>query len=154
MTGTLGRLYQFLELQPARFQSEYKVSYYGNNLSRLDLSGLQDSLNRRGLQAQILYSSNRDLDVLPASVNKGSAARFVAGHLGIADDRLLASGDSGNDLALFLPHVRGIVVGNAHPELKALEGRNIYHSAHDHAAGVLDGIQYWMSCSFSWKTVT
>jgi hydroxymethylpyrimidine pyrophosphatase-like HAD family hydrolase len=83
--------------------------------------------------------------VLPASANKGTAARFLAGHLGIAATRLLVSGDSGNDLALFGPDVRGVVVGNAQPELRAITGKNIFHSTQSYAAGVLDGVQYWLN---------
>ena len=38
-----------------------------------------------------------------------------------------------------------VEVGNALPELKAMSGVNIYHSTYNYAAGVLDGVQYWLN---------
>jgi hydroxymethylpyrimidine pyrophosphatase-like HAD family hydrolase len=39
---------------------------------------------------------------------------------------------------------RGIVVGNAQPELRALVEPHIYHATAPFAAGVLEGLDYWL----------
>ncbi|HVC93752.1 MAG TPA: hypothetical protein VND64_08680 [Pirellulales bacterium] len=44
-----------------------------------------------------------------------------------------------------MPPFRGTVVGNALPELAVLAGPHIYHSPLSHAAGVLDGLRYWLA---------
>jgi hydroxymethylpyrimidine pyrophosphatase-like HAD family hydrolase len=57
----------------------------------------------------------------------------------------VVAGDTGNDASMFVDGFRGIVVGNAQPELKALRSPQVYHSHYPHAAGVLGGIEYWLA---------
>ena len=45
-----------LELQPARFQSRYKVSYYATDLSRHSLAALQKKLDQRSLGVKIILA--------------------------------------------------------------------------------------------------
>ncbi len=137
--------YAELKPQPSELQSEFKISYYGYNLSPSFLRSLSSALNRRGYAVEIVYSSDRDLDVLPQGVNKGTAAAFLADFFGLSRDEVLVSGDSGNDLAMFVQGFRGIVVANAHSELKSLNNPRVYHSPHAYAAGVLDGLQHWLA---------
>jgi sucrose-6F-phosphate phosphohydrolase len=129
--------------QPDEFVSDYKLSYYAHGLNAGALAELRDSLDGAGCRTNLVYSSDRDLDVLPARADKGQAARFVARTWGIADDDVVVCGDSGNDAALMECGFRGIVVANAQPELKRLAGPYVYHSRHSYAAGVLDGIRHW-----------
>jgi mannosylfructose-6-phosphate phosphatase len=140
-------LARFAELapQPLELQSRWKTSYFVDGAPPEFLARLKRRLQAEGLAVELIYSSRRDLDVLPAAANKGSAAAFLAEHWNLAREKVMASGDSGNDLALFQQGFRGIVVANAHAELKALRGENVYHSPHAHAAGVLDGLEYWLA---------
>jgi mannosylfructose-6-phosphate phosphatase len=133
-----------LELQPAEFLSSFKISYYGHDLDTTFLKRLRERLTGAGQAARIIYSSNRDLDVLPTGADKGTAVAHLAKHWGIEPSRVIVAGNSGNDLDMFHPSFRGIVVGNAHAELKALRGTNVFHASHSHAAGVLEGLQHWM----------
>ncbi len=137
--------FSFLELQPREFQSPYKVSYYADDLAKPEIVQLKQRLESHRVRAEIIYSSARDLDVLPAIANKGTAARFVAKHFDLPDAKLIVSGDSGNDAAMFSPQVRGIIVANARKELQALNGPNIYRSRQSFAAGVLEGLQFWLA---------
>ena len=132
------------ELQPEEFLSPWKVSYFAHNLTETDLAHLSTALKQAGLDARIVYSSERDLDILPAQTGKGSAARFLAEREGFTTNRLLGAGDSGNDATLIAEAACGIIVNNALPELKSLTGPTIYHSPHSFAAGVLDGLQHWL----------
>jgi sucrose-6F-phosphate phosphohydrolase len=133
-----------LELQPVEFQSAYKVSYYLHNASDEDLQRIETQLRSFALSADIIYSSQRDLDVLPRGVNKGTAARHLARHRNISADRIIACGDSGNDASMFDGECRGVIVANALPELRALAGARIFRSSRCHAAGVLEGLCHWL----------
>ena len=92
-----------------------------------------------------MYSSDRDLDVLPVGVNKGSATAWLASRWFFHPRQILVAGDTGNDSSMFTRGYRGIVVGNAHEELQSLPHANIYHSEHEYADGVLDGLRYWLT---------
>lgn len=133
-----------LEMQPAHLLSHYKISYYGHELSPQRLDEIRNRLKEINADLEVVYSSQRDLDVLPAGVNKGSATAFLAHHWSAPPDRVIVAGDSGNDLALFQHEFRGIVVGNAHPELKSLESSRVYQAEQPFAAGVLEGLRYWV----------
>jgi mannosylfructose-6-phosphate phosphatase len=134
-----------LRLQPDQFQSQFKVSYYARGLRPAHFEWLHSALRAHRVHAELIYSSNRDLDVLPRGANKGAAAAYLVRQGRWPAEQVLVAGDSGNDLALFRQGFRGIVVANAHDELRALSGSRIYHSSLARAAGVLDGVQHWLA---------
>lgn len=135
--------YPQLEPQPDEFQSEFKISYFARNLEDGFLDNLRQRLTKAGFRIELVYSSQRDLDVLPAGVDKGSASSYLAKYWNTPAQRVFVSGDSGNDLKMFQQGFLGIVVGNAHPELKSLNSQHVYQSSLPCAAGVLDGLRYW-----------
>ncbi|HVC93538.1 MAG TPA: HAD family hydrolase [Pirellulales bacterium] len=137
--------FDVLRTQPAEHQSPFKVSYYAVNAAADLMRQVRWALCQARLVTEVIYSSSRDLDVLPAGANKGAATVWLARRWRIPLERVLVCGDSGNDGALFVPPFRGTVVGNAQPELAALAGPHIYRSPHSHAAGVLDGLRYWLA---------
>ena len=137
--------YDALQPQPDHLQSAYKVSYFAIDATDEFLTGLHVDLEQAGCPAQIVYSSRRDLDVLPRGVDKGAAAQFLIGQWGVDPRRVMVSGDSGNDASMFGRGFRGIVVGNAHDDLKALGGDGVFIARQPYAAGVLEGLQYWLS---------
>jgi hydroxymethylpyrimidine pyrophosphatase-like HAD family hydrolase len=102
-------------------------------------------LRDASINADLVYSSRRDLDVLPAGIDKGAATAFLAEYYEYEPEDVIVCGDSANDLAMFQHGFRGIVVGNAHPELQVIEGPTIYRSRESFAAGVLDGLNHWLS---------
>ncbi|MGD9633191.1 MAG: HAD-IIB family hydrolase [Pirellulales bacterium] len=136
--------YDELEEQPREFLSNFKLSYFGCSLSETFLQQLSRHLEAVGQEASLIYSSNRDLDILPAATNKGTAATYLARHWGFDRERVIVAGDSGNDLEMFRAGFRGIVVGNAQPELRRLHADNVYHAQAECAAGVLEGLQHWL----------
>jgi len=129
--------------QPREFQSEDKVSYFFHEATAIELLELRSALTANGVRANIIYSSNRDLDIVPWGVNKGSAASFLMRKWSIPHHQVVVSGDSGNDLEMFLQGFYGIVVGNADSELKRLTGPTTYCSKLTYADGVVDGLQFW-----------
>lgn len=136
---------EILKPQPSEFQTDFKLSYYAHDLDASFLAQLRRDLADAGHYVETIYSSNRDLDVLPPGVSKGSAVVFLASKWGVRRNQVIVAGDTGNDASMFAGEFRGIIVGNAQPELKALRSSNIYHSDHSFAAGVLDGMKYWLN---------
>jgi len=132
-----------LKLQEEEFQSEFKVSYYAENVDSPKLGSIDRRLRSAGIDTEIIYSSGRDLDFLPAGMNKGSAVAFLADCWGIRQENVLVSGNKGNDRALFEQGFAGVVVANAEPELKVVRGAKIHHAAFACAAGVMEGIRYF-----------
>jgi sucrose-6F-phosphate phosphohydrolase len=124
-------------------QHEWKSSWFWFDASESDLEGLRKALKDAGLSAQVVYSSARDLDVLPVSANKGNALRWICERLDVGLDEAVVCGDTGNDSSMFLvPGVRGIAVGNAEPELlQAIRNTDAHLSKGKCAAGVLEGLK-------------
>ncbi len=136
--------FERLEPQADEFQSDYKVSYFLRDAKPAELEQIRTMLLEQSIRAELVYSSQRDLDVLPQGCNKGSAAEYVAHYLGFEPGDVIVCGDSANDIAMFDYGFAGVVVGNAHPELKALDQPMVYQSTHEYAKGVLDGIEHWL----------
>lgn len=135
-----------LELQPESLQSDFKVSYFFRDATQQQLNRLHSKLFDEGINASLIYSSQRDLDFLPEGVNKGTAAAFIARQLGFDHDQTVVAGNSGNDSKLFEHDNYGIIVANAHDELKAYaDDARVYLSPHERAAGVRDGIEHWLN---------
>jgi mannosylfructose-6-phosphate phosphatase len=142
---TAALVHKELDPQPEKFQSKYKISFYGYDLAPEFLHLLQLQLSGLGHRVNLVYSSDRDLDILPEKIDKGTAAAFLAGYWQIPVERVFVSGDSANDSAMFQHGFRGIVVGNGHPELKALHDPAVYKAAASYAFGVLEGLAYWQA---------
>jgi sucrose-6-phosphatase len=135
--------------QPASEQNPFKVSFFLTPTAALTvLPSLERQLQQQGLATQLIYSSNRDLDILPAAANKGAAMTFVRQYLGFTPQQTIACGDSGNDIALFANgDAKGIIVGNAQPELlvwhQANPGGDRYLAKASYAAGILEGLKFF-----------
>ena len=132
-----------LELQPEEFLADHKISYFAYCAADEELAKWNSLLEKAGQGVQLVYSSKRDLDFLPAGINKGAATARLAEYWQIPADRVFVCGDTGNDISMFEQNFQGIVVGNALPELKALKSPRIYHAQGNYAAGVEEGIRHW-----------
>lgn len=132
-------------LQPSHYQAPYKSSWYWNDAGIEELELLERTLEKAGLDVHVVYSSGKDLDVLPKYANKGNALSWLLKQLGISTDMALVAGDTGNDTAMFKKKgIRGIVVGNAQPELHELTvGLDVYRAEEDCADGVLEGLLHY-----------
>ncbi|RYD33113.1 MAG: HAD-IIB family hydrolase [Verrucomicrobiaceae bacterium] len=132
-----------IEPQPDEQQHEWKSSWYWREKSRADIDSLRKQLADAG--AQVVYSSSRDLDILPMHANKGNALTWLCEKLEIPLEQVVVAGDTGNDASMFLlPGVRGIAVENAEPELlDALIEADAYRARGVCAAGVLEGLLHY-----------
>jgi len=131
-----------IQPQPDVFQHEFKTSWFLDISSPATINELKRQLKEAGLKVVVVYSSSRDLDVLPRSASKGGALRWLCRRLGVPLDQVLVAGDSGNDASMFnVPGVRGIIVENAQPELfEATVDVATFKSRQVMADGVLDGL--------------
>lgn len=137
-----------ISIQPERYQHGLKSSWYLHDANADDIAGIERLMADNGIDARVVYSSQRDLDILPKAADKGAALTWLCRHLAIGLDEVVVAGDTGNDRAMFeLPGVRGIAVANALPELKALAlGQdNIFCALENEADGVISGLQHWLS---------
>jgi sucrose-6F-phosphate phosphohydrolase len=128
--------------QPDEQQHDWKNSWFWHGKSGEEIAALANELAEAGLSAQVIYSSSRDLDVLPKMANKGNAITWLCGKIGIGLDEIVVAGDTGNDSSmLLLEGVRGIAPGNAEPELlEVIAGADAYRASGTCAAGVLEGL--------------
>lgn len=136
-----------VEPQPIENQSRFKRSFYLRDADDDQLAAIAEALSADGLDVELTYSSDRDLDVLPRGINKASAAGFVAQTLGYDMDHVVVSGDSGNDRSMLTGGFLAVVVGNAKADLKNLTGPRVYRAGRLYADGVIEGLTHWMSQS-------
>lgn len=135
--------------QPDTEQRPFKVSFFlTSSAAAAVLPQLEDLLQERGLDIKLVYSSGKDLDILPRRSDKGLAMQFLRESWGIEPTRTVACGDSGNDIALFQAGEElGIIVGNAQPELlkwyKENPSQNIYFAQAHCAGGILEGLRHF-----------
>lgn len=134
-----------IERQPPEFLHPYKSSWYWHRIDRQKIAELQRRLEEAGLQVAIVYSSLRDLDVLPRRATKGNSLAWLCERLRIPLEQVLVAGDTGNDSSMFLvPGVRGIVVENAQPELfEAVVKLPVFVAHQIMADGVLEGLKHF-----------
>lgn len=134
-----------IEEQPPECQHEWKSSWFWKDKSNGEIEQLRRELAMEGLSAQVIYSTAKDLDVLPLAANKGNAIAWLCKHLGVGLDEIVVAGDSGNDASMFLMEgVRGIMPGNVSPELvDALEGADVFRAEGKCAAGTMEGLRHY-----------
>jgi sucrose-6F-phosphate phosphohydrolase len=130
-----------LVLQAEAAQSDRKVSYYAGVLRYRDLLRLGRALRAQDVQARLVYSAGRFLDVLPRSTGKRAAARHLLERWRIDPRDTVTAGDTGNDRDLIRLGGYGIVVGNASHELRAVRGKRVIHVMRTYADGVLEGLR-------------
>lgn len=131
--------------QPPAFCHAFKSSWFWDDASAAELHALEQRLASGGIAAHVVYSSRRFLDVLPAQGGKGNALAWLAQRLGIPLAQVLVAGDTGNDTSMFqLADVRGIIVGNALPELRGeADGPNFHRARLSAADGVVEGLRHF-----------
>jgi hydroxymethylpyrimidine pyrophosphatase-like HAD family hydrolase len=94
------------------------------------------------LDAEVVGSAGKYLDVLPGGVDKGRTLLRLLEWWGRPVERTVVAGDTLNDLGLFRIGARGIVVANAEPALKRELGTapGLYLAEGEGAAGILEGL--------------
>jgi sucrose-phosphate synthase len=133
-----------LRLQPKADQRPHKLSYFIDPDKAPTVRELRRRIREAGLHANLIYSHEAYLDLLPARASKGGALRYLAHRWGLPLKRVLVAGDSGNDAEMLTSGARGVVVGNYSPELEKLRSKpNVYFAQKTNARGILEGIEHF-----------
>lgn len=145
IADVMGRLPD-VTMQAEQYQHGLKSSWFLHDADEKALADIEAALLAAEIDARIVYSSGRDLDILPKAADKGAALAWLCGQLHIGLDESVVAGDTGNDRAMFeLNGVRGVIVGNALPELVSMANSNgrFYLSGATEADGVIEGLRHW-----------
>lgn len=139
-----------LTMQPAKYNTPLKVSCYLDEAPDPGAAARQIEQRVRAAGKenvyQVIWSSGRDLDIIPAAAGKGKAIHFLLSYLDLEAGHVIVAGDSGNDRTMFEEFDCGIIVANAQPELKALpvgEEDDHYRAENRYAAGVMEGLRHF-----------
>ena len=98
-------------------------------------------LAEAGLAARVILSHERLLDILPERAGKAAAMRHLARRLGLADSKIFAAGDSGNDADMLSACDNAILVANHAAEVAFIGRRpNVYVARRSHGSGTLEGV--------------
>lgn len=98
-----------LQDTPFRHRLSYDISPNG-----FDASDLEPV---RALDVDVLISDNRFVDILPKGVSKGPSLRRLIAALGIAKGRVLAAGDTLNDISMLTTGLHAVAVGGSEDAL-------------------------------------
>ncbi|WP_271301134.1 HAD family hydrolase [Sphingomonas sp. CV7422] len=124
--------------QPAETAGPHKVSFFGD---AGDAARIRTALGQAGLQARVIFSHGRLIDVLAPAGGKAAAIAAYAARHGWSLGQCIAAGDSGNDADMLAACGQAIVVGNAGDELAGLPPRpGLYRAAAHHAGGIVEGL--------------
>ncbi|HOV49081.1 MAG: HAD family phosphatase [Anaerolineae bacterium] len=89
-------------------------------------------------RAQVFRSHDRFIEVVPQGVDKGAGLAWLAAHLGIPREEVLAVGDHENDIPMVQWAGVGVAMGNATPALQAVADWIAPSVAEDGAAAALE----------------
>jgi hydroxymethylpyrimidine pyrophosphatase-like HAD family hydrolase len=127
-----------LTLQPTAFR--FRVSY--------DLDPEAFDARAHEIVADLghdtLISDNRYFDVLPKGISKGPSLRKLVAHLQIPEDRVLAAGDTMNDLSMLQCGLPAVAVGGSEQELMSSvkDVPTVYSAQGIGAAGILEAVAH------------
>jgi sucrose-phosphate synthase len=133
--------FDFLEYQPEETQRRFKASWYMKP-GKDRLARIHDTLTRNKCRYNLIYSSDRDLDILPYRASKGKAIRYISYKWEIPLSNCLVCGDTGNDEEMLRGEPLGVVVANYSPELNSLKkSRRVYFAKSRLAGGILEAME-------------
>lgn len=126
-----------LTLQPTDFR--YRVSY------DYDPSNYHPSAEEKvtALGLDFLISDDRFFDVLPKGVSKGPSLKRLVAHLNIENHRVLAAGDTLNDLSMLQCGLPAVAVGGSESALieQVADLEHVHAAQGVGAAGIVEAIR-------------
>ena len=93
------------------------------------------TLYEENIPHKFIFSSNRDVDILPPNSGKGEALVYALHNYFNKDVQVLVAGDSGNDLDMLSLGYPSVIVGNAQSELIQMNDHPLLFRASQHFAG-------------------
>lgn len=95
---------------------------------------LENLLDQENIPHKLIYSSGRDVDILPKGCDKGKALTYVVNKYINKNANILVAGDSGNDRDMLQLGYPSVIVGNAEAELNRVEAHSLLYRATDSCA--------------------
>jgi sucrose-6F-phosphate phosphohydrolase len=146
--SAIAKQFPALQPQPQSEQNPWKISFWLERSADVEIiNQLKEKLQQTTLGVQVVFSSGRDVDLLPSQGNKGNAITYLREQLQVQPKNTLVCGDSGNDISLFQQDARGVIVNNAQPELLHwyYQRRYDWHylARSPYAGGILEALQYF-----------
>lgn len=134
-----------IKKQPQQYQNQYKSSWFFDDATDEHIKEVKTLLRQNNLDVNVIYSSAKHLDVLPKWANKGNSLEWLLYHLDISPEDAIVAGNSGNDSAMFnVDGIKGIIVGNAQPELvEKTKGKNVFFTHKLYQDAILDGLSHF-----------
>ncbi len=140
--------YPELQMQPESEQNPFKISYY---LAQWEaeriLPHLKADLINAGFEVNLVYLAGQDLEILPKNGDKGLAVQYLRQKWQINPEFTVTCGDCLQDKTLFDGKGKGIIVGNAQPELRQWYQENyndsLYLAKGVCAGGILEGLEHF-----------
>lgn len=119
-------------------QQQYRCSYYYDDATDIETARQV----AESLQCDLVLSAGKYLDVLPKGVNKGNTLQQLLGVLSLPHHQVLVAGDSMNDYSMFEMGFKGVVVGDAEPELlvRTAGMPNVLQSDRIGTGGILEAL--------------
>jgi len=126
-----------LTLQPTAFR--YRVSYDYDPVAYDPTA----ETRMREMGFDVLISDNRFFDVLPRGVSKGPSLRRLVNWLKVEEHRVLAAGDTLNDLSMLVSGLPAVAVGNSEEALveRIAAHDQIYRAVAHGAGGILEAVE-------------
>ena len=125
-------------------QRRFKLSYFVGGEPEA-ARRIRDLLAAAGHACSVIQSHGRYLDILPNGVSKGSAVDHVRRRFGLARDRVMVAGDSGNDVEMLRSVPRAIIVANYSDDLASRPDlAHSYVAKHGYARGVIEGVDHFL----------
>lgn len=120
---------------------QYRCSYYYDDATDIDTARAVAG----SLHCDLVLSAGKYLDILPKGVNKGNTLQQLLAVLALPHQQVLVAGDSMNDFSMYEMGFKGVVVGEAEPELVArTEGMpNVLQATRSGAGGILEAMEHY-----------
>lgn len=126
----------FPSLKKQALPNTDRISFTVNNDYEV-VQKFEARLNANNIPHKLVYSSNRDVDILPENSGKGNALIYVLNNFACKEVQILVAGDSGNDLEMLSLGYPSVVVGNAQPELANIKNHSkLFKATQNYAAGI------------------
>lgn len=122
--------------------NERRVSYFTKGVK--PANRFRGALQNAKIPHTFIFSSGRDIDILPPKSGKGEALKYVLTTYVEPGGDMLIAGDSGNDLNMLTIGYPAVIVSNAQEELRSITGHsNIYKAKKPYANGILEAWKYF-----------
>lgn len=110
----------------------HRVSLHVTN--EQEVKRLCQRLTQSDIASKVIYSSGKDLDILPEKSGKGNALTYALQKYYAHIKSVLVAGNSGNDLEMLCLGYPSVIVGNADPELQEIRNTPLLYKARAHYA--------------------